>query len=233
MVQNFLQNVLPEAVSGLSPLSFIVVYIGGVITSISPCILTMIPVIVGYIGGYGSQETGSKLKGFLTASSFVLGMSLTFAMFGIAAVLLGRVFGQVGNTWYYVLAAVSIIMGLHLMGIINIRFPALNIAPVKKGGFIQAFLIGLMFGLVMSPCATPVLAVIIAYVASTKNIIYGAGLLFVYGLGHGLPLIIAGTFTAAIKKMSRFHRFSHYVTIFSGVILILLGFYFLILVRWY
>lgn len=233
MLQNFLETTLPGALNGVSLLSFVIVYIGGVITSISPCILTMIPVTVGYIGGYDSQENESRLRGFFTSLVFVLGMSVTFSVFGLAAVLLGRIFGQVGDAWYYFLAILAIIMGLHLLGVINIRFPIFNLTPVKKRGLIHAFIIGLMFGLVMSPCATPVLAVIIAYVVSTKNVVSGAGLLFVYGLGHGLPLIIAGTFTAAIKQMSRFQRFSHYITLGSGVILILLGLYFLILVRWY
>ncbi len=232
MLQNFFDNILPSALSGISPVTFIIVYIGGVLTSISPCILTMVPVIVGYIGGY-SDENNSKFRGFLTSLAFVLGMSLTFALFGVIAVLLGRVFGQVGKAWYYILSAIAIIMGLHLLGVINIRFPSLNITPLKKGGLFQAFLIGLTFGLVMSPCATPVLAVIITYVAATKNVFYGSGLLFVYGLGHGLPLILAGTFTAAVKQMARFHKFSQYVTIASGVMLIFLGLYFLALVHWY
>lgn len=232
MLQNFFENILPNALSGISPVTFIIVYLGGVLTSFSPCIVTMVPVIIGYIGGY-SEEHDSKFKGFLTSLSFVLGMSLTFAIFGVAAVLLGRVFGQVGKAWYYIISALAIIMGLHLLGVINLRFPSINISPLKKGGLFQAFLIGLTFGLVMSPCATPVLAVIITYVAATKNVLYGSGLLFVYGLGHGLPLIIAGTFTAAVKQMSRFQKFSHYVTLASGVMLIVLGLYFLALVHWY
>lgn len=232
MLNNFFQNILPQAVSGFSPLTLILVYLGGILTSVSPCILTMIPIMVGYIGGYTGEEETSKIKGFGLSVIFVLGMSVTFSIFGIIAVMLGKVFGQIGDTWYYVLAAIAIIMGLQLLGVINIRFPSLSELPVKKGGAASTFLIGLLFGLVMSPCATPVLAVIIAYVASTGKFLYGAALLFVYGLGHGLPLIIAGTFTATIKQLPRFHKYTRYVTFASGVVLILLGLYFLILVRW-
>jgi len=92
---------------------------------------------------------------------------------------------------------------------------------------------GLLFGLVLSPCATPVLAVIITYVASTGSVYYGASLLFAYGLGHGLPLILAGTFTASIKQLPRFRKYAHYITWLSGVVLIMLGLYFLIVARWY
>lgn len=232
MLQNFFDKVLPQSVASFSPISFAVVYLGGVLTSLSPCILTMVPVIVGYIGGYGDENEGSRTKGFVMSTTFVLGMSVTFAVFGVIAVMLGKVFGQIGDAWYYILSAVAIVMGLQLLGVINLRFPNLNRLPVKKGGLLATFLIGLMFGLVMSPCATPVLAVIIAYVASTGSVYYGAGLLFVYGLGHGLPLIIAGSFTAVIKQLPRFQKYSHYITLASGVVLILLGLYFLILVRW-
>lgn len=233
MLENFFENILPQIVSDFSVISFIAVYVGGVLTSISPCVLTMIPVIIGYIGGYGDHQEQSKFRGFLLSTVFVLGMSVTFAVFGVVAVALGRVFGQVGDIWYYVLAAIAILMGLQLLGVINIRFPTLKLMPAKKEGFFAPFILGMAFGLVASPCATPVLAVIIAYVASTGNHYYGAGLLFTYGMGHGLPLIIAGTFTAVIKQLPRFHRYTNYITMTSGAILILLGLYFLILVKWY
>lgn len=233
MLQKFFDDILPQAVGSFSPTALLIVYTGGILTSVSPCILTMVPVIVGYIGGYGDNAPNSKWKGFTMSLAFVLGMSVTFAVFGVMAVFLGRIFGQAGDTWYYILAVTAIIMGLHLTGVITVRFPVLNMMPVKKAGLFPSFLIGLMFGLVASPCATPVLAVIITYVASTGNFYYGAGLLFVYGLGHGLPLIIAGTFTAVIKQLPRFRIYAQYITLVSGGILILLGLYFLALAHWY
>lgn len=232
MLQNFMQNILPQAVGSVSPIAFAVVFIGGILTSISPCILTMVPIIVGYIGGYGNYEEKTRFRGFSMSLVFVLGLSVTFAIFGVAAVILGKVIGQPGRTWYYVLALVAIVMGLQLLGVINLKFPVFDLRPSRNPGLIRTFLMGLLFGLVMSPCATPVLAVIITYVASTGSLYYGAGLLFAYGLGHGIPLILAGTFTASIKQMPRFHKYSHYITLLSGVILILLGLYFLILLRW-
>lgn len=231
MLQTFFDSILPGAVGGASPLSFLIVFIGGILTSVSPCILTMVPIIVGYIGGY--DEEGSKVKGFTMSLAFVLGLSVTFAVLGVAAVLLGKVFGQLGDTWYYILAFMAIIMGLQLLGVINLKFPTLSKLPAKKGGHVTSFLLGLVFGLVASPCATPVLAVIMVYVASTGNLYYGAGLLFFYGLGHGLPLIIAGTFTATIKQIPRMQKYAHYITLGSGVMLIVVGLYFLVLVRWY
>ncbi len=233
MFQEFLDKVLPQALGTISPVSFLIVYFGGIVTSVSPCILTMTPVIVGYIGGCGGGDDRTRIRGFAMSAAFVLGMSVTFSVFGIIAVMLGRVVGQAGNLWYYVLAVIAIVMGLSLLEVINIRFPTLNKMPVKKGGLVPSFLIGLMFGLVASPCATPVLAVIITYVASTGSFYYGAALLFVYGLGHGLPLLIAGTFTGVIRELPKFHKYSRYITMGSGVVLVLLGLYFLVLVRVY
>jgi len=229
-MEQFFSQTVPQAVGNISLLSFLIVYFGGVVTSISPCMLSMIPLMVGYIGGYG--ET-SRLKGFTMSFSFVLGLSVTFAILGVSAALLGRIFGQVGDAWLYVVAGVAIIMGLQLLGVINISFPTLSKMPVQGGGPAASFIMGLLFGLVASPCATPVLAVIIAFVAAKGQVWYGGALLFTYGLGHGLPLLIVGAFTAAIKSFTGFQRWAKYVTYASGVLLIFFGLYFLILARWY
>lgn len=229
-MEQFFSQTVPQAVQSVSFLSFLIVFVGGIVTSISPCILSMIPLMIGYIGGY--SET-SRLRGFLMSFCFVLGLSVTFAVLGVSAALLGRIFGQVGKAWLYIIAGVSIIMGLQLLGVINFSFPTLKQMPVKGGSLSAAFLMGLLFGLVASPCATPVLAVIIAFVAAKGQIWYGGSLLFTYGLGHGLILIVVGTFTAALKSFTGFQRWAKYVTFVSGGVLILFGLYFLILARWY
>lgn len=111
MLQNFFHTVLPQAVTNFTILTFFLVYFGGVLTSASPCVLTMIPVTVGYIGGYNEGNGSSKFRGFTMSLIFVLGLSTTFALFGIIAVMLGKIFGQLGTTWYYVIAVLAIVMG--------------------------------------------------------------------------------------------------------------------------
>lgn len=229
-MEQFFTVTVPQAVENVSLLSFLIVYFGGVITSISPCMISMVPLMVGYIGGFG--ET-SRLKGFMMSLSFILGLSVTFAVLGVSAALLGRIFGQVGDAWLYIIAVVAIVMGLQLLGVINISFPTLSKMPVRGGGMGTSFLMGLLFGLVASPCATPVLAVIVAFVAAKGQVWYGGALLFTYGLGHGLPLLVVGTFTAVLKSYTGFQRWARYVTYASGVLLMLFGLYFLILARWY
>ena len=228
-MEMFFTETVPQAIAGRTVLTFFIVFAGGFLTSISPCIVAMIPVLVSYIGGYSSR---TRKRGFLLSLIFVLGMSVTFAVMGLAAAYFGRIFGQIGSGWYYILAGVSIIMGLHLLGVLTFNLPGLKTMPVKVGGLGGTFLMGLLFGLVASPCATPVLAVIITYVAAYGEPAYGGSLLFMYGLGHGIPLIVAGTFTAVIKQMGRIQKYTRYINYGSGSLLIFLGLYLLTLAAW-
>lgn len=218
----FFKETIPKALNEGGLLILIFVFLGGLMTSLSPCILSMLPVMFGYIGGL---EKPTKTKGFITSFSFVLGLAVTFAILGIVASLLGKVFGQIGAVWLYMVGFFAILMGLQLIGAVNIDLPGLETMPEKKGGILGSFGVGLLFGLVASPCATPVLAVLMAYVAGQGTLWYGGLLLFIYGLGHGLPLIIAGTFTAVLKSLPRLQRWAHYITYLSGSLLIVLGLY--------
>lgn len=221
--ESFFKETLPQTLSSGSLTIVLFVFLGGLMTSLSPCILSMLPVMLGYIGGL---EKPSKRKGFITSVSFVLGLAVTFSILGISASLLGKAFGQIGPLWTYIIGFFSIIMGLQLIGVINIDLPGLQAMPEKRGGVFGSFGVGLLFGLVASPCATPVLAVLMTYVAGQGVLWYGALLLFIYGLGHGLPLIIAGTFTAILKSLPRLQKWGYYITFLSGGLLIILGLYF-------
>jgi cytochrome c-type biogenesis protein len=223
-LDRFFSVTLPGVVDERSAVTFLLVFLGGLITSISPCILSMIPLLVGYIGGYSE---GSKARGFTLSFSFIAGMSLTFAIMGFVAAYFGRVFGQVGTVWYYVLAAVALVMGLQLLGVLTFNLPGFKKIPLQKAGVGGSLAMGLLFGLVASPCATPVLAVIITYAALQAEPLYGSILLFVYGLGHGIPLLVAGTFTGMAKNLPKFSRYTQYISYFSGLVLVLAGIYLL------
>lgn len=224
-VQNFFKQTVPQSLANISLLTLVIIFLGGLITSLSPCIISMVPVIVGYVGGYSKT---SRRQGFFMSLSFVLGLSVTFAILGISAALLGKIFGQIGVGWLYLVSVVSLVMGLNLLGIVNLKFPTLQKMPVKGSGtYGSSFLVGLFFGLVASPCATPVLAVLMTYVAGSGQLWYGGLLLFIYGLGHGVPLLVVGTFTSSIKQMPRFQKWGHYMTYLSGTVMIGLGLYFL------
>lgn len=225
-MEYFFAETITDAVSQKNMFTLLLVFIGGIVTSISPCILSMVPLLVSYIGAYGE---GSRMRGFSLSLSFVIGLAVTFAIFGFIASYFGQVFGQVSIIWYFLLAAVAIIMGLNLLGIFTFNMPGLKKIPVLKMGPPGALVMGMLFGLVASPCATPVLAVIITYALVQGEPLYGSGLLFFYGLGHGLPLLAAGTFTGLARNLPRMSRYTQYLSYASGLTLIILG---LVLLVW-
>lgn len=188
----------------------------------------MIPLIVGYIGG--SRDL-PKRRAFWISLVFAVGLAVTFMLLGVAASLLGSLLGG-GRYWYYIVAAVCLIIGLQLLGVIHIPYPAWFSRlqeRVSSRGLWGAFLIGLVSGLVASQCATPILAVILTYVMAAKTgMVYGALLLFIYALGRGVPIVLAGTFTGVLKNLRGIGKWSGWIEKASGIILLALGVYFLI-----
>ncbi len=225
----FFSETIPFFVEQRSFFTLALVFIGGLVTSISPCILTMVPLLVSYIGGYGD---GPRSRGFFLSLAFVTGLAITFAVLGFIAASFGRVFGQIDTFWYYLLAGVALIMGLQLLGVLSFNLPGLKKIPLKKAGLTGSLMMGMLFGLVASPCATPVLAVIITYAAVQAEPYYGSGLLFIYGIGHGIPLLLAGTFTGMARSVPKINKYTHYLSYGSGIILIALGLILLAWVNW-
>ncbi len=188
----------------------------------------MVPLIVGYVGGAREMP---RRRAFWISLTFALGVSVTFMLLGVLAALLGGLLGGGTRAWYYIMAAVCLLIGLQMLGVLGYSMPAwLEGARqrVSARGLPGAFLLGLVSGLVVSQCATPVLAVILTYVmAQQSGVLYGAALLFLYALGCGLPLVLVGTFTGVLKNLRAFGKWSDAVNKVSGVLLILLGAYFL------
>ncbi len=190
-----------EQIIALYPLvAFGAVFLAGVLSSASPCVLATIPLVVGFVGGYAD---GDRLKAFRYSLAFVIGLSLTFTAFGAAAGLLGTMFGSIGGWWYIAAGCVALLMGGQMMGLYTINFPARRDFKPKQGGVVGSFMLGLFFGIVSSPCATPVLVVILTYVASKGQVLYGTLLLFTYAIGHCLLMLAAGTFTGFIEAFAR------------------------------
>ena len=206
--------------------AFIAVFIGGLISAASPCVLAAIPLIIGYVGGYSE---GNKKKAALYSLVFILGLSITFTLLGAAASIAGQFLSFMGRWLYLALALVAILMGLQLMGIISIPLPFQKTRTVETKGLSGSFLLGLLTGTVSSPCATPVLAVILAYVSTQGDMLYGASFLFVYALGHCALIFVAGLsigFTESIVSSKGIKNFSLYAKKLSGALLVAVGAYF-------
>ena len=192
---SWLDNI-EQIVAAYPLLAFAAVFLAGVLSSASPCVLATIPLVVGFVGGYADGDRG---KAFRYSLAFVFGLSLTFTAFGAAAGLLGTMFGTLGGWWYVAAGIVALLMGGQMMGFYEISLPIKRDFKPKQGGIIGSFLLGLFFGVVSSPCATPVLVVILTYVATKGQILYGTALLFTYALGHCLLMLLAGTFTGFVE----------------------------------
>ncbi len=205
--------------------AFLAVFIGGLISAASPCVLAAIPLIIGYVGGYSD---GNKKKAAVYSLVFILGLSITFTVLGAAASAMGQFLSFAGQWLYIGLAVIAVAMGLQLMGLVSIPLPFQKTHQVKSRGLWGAFLLGLLTGTVSSPCATPVLAVILAYVSTQGDILYGGSLLFAYAVGHCTLIFIAGLsigLTESIVSSKGIENFSLYSKRFSGATLVVAGIY--------
>ncbi len=222
----FLGNI--EQIVAVYPLlAFGAVFLAGVLSSASPCVLATIPLVVGFVGGYAD---GDRWKAFRYSLSFILGLSLTFTAFGAAAGLLGTMFGTLGGPWHLIAGSVALVMGGQIMGLYEIHLPLRRDFKPKRGGMVGSFLLGLFFGVVSSPCATPVLVVILTLVAGKGEVLYGIALLFCYAMGHCLLMLFAGTFTGFVEgfvKARGVVNFSLWAKRVSGAVVALVGGWFI------
>lgn len=200
-------------------------YLGGVIATASPCILASIPLVIGFVGGYAG---GNKKQAFLYSLTFVVGLAVVMSILGAMAALMGTMFGDVGTYLYFVVAVILIVMGLQLSGLINLKMGGASqkFLP-QRTGLIGALILGALFGLVLSPCASPVLAVILTLAAVKGEVAYGSTLLFAYALGQGALIILAGTFTGVIESFlqSKGAKFGAIMQQVAGFLIFLVGAY--------
>lgn len=205
--------------------AFLAAFVAGLVSAASPCVLAAIPLIIGYVGGYSE---GNRKKAALYSLVFILGLSITFTLLGAAASAMGRFLSFVGPWLYIGPAAIAVVMGVQLMGFIEIPLPFQKTRQVKSRGLWGAFLLGLLTGTVSSPCATPVLAVILAYVSTQGDILYGGLLLFAYAVGHCALIFLAGLsigLTESMISSTGMKSFSLYAKRFSGALLVVAGLY--------
>ena len=209
-------------------LAFGVVFVGGLLTASNPCGLAMIPLSVAYVGGVEGATNWKRSLGF--SLCMVVGLSATFAVLGVAASLLGGAVGGSKAFWTWAVAIVCLVMGLHLMEVLNIPIPAVTKVQPGTRGALGALLLGVLFGFVSTPCAGPILIVLLAYLATQgASPVYGGGLLLAYALGHSMLIIVAGTSMGAARSLLSSERFQLSGAIMkkvAGGVIVALGLYF-------
>jgi len=199
--------------------------LAGLLTSFTPCALTSVPLVIGYVGGRGERDTS---KAFWLSVVFSIGMAVTFTILGTAASLLGRLMQGTGTWWYIFLGIIMLLMALQIWEIFNFIPSSYAISKNTKRGFGGAFFAGVLGGFFSSPCATPVLVVLLAIVANEGSLLWGILLLLLYSLGHSFLVLIAGTSVGFVQKIScsqRYSIISKILKFLMGFIIMIIGFY--------
>lgn len=222
-LQQLADNLVTGQLTHLTPLSIAIIFLAGLLTSLTPCMLSMLPITIGYIGGY---EAKTRLQAAAQSTWFSLGLATTLAGLGILAAVAGQVYGQVGIGLPIIVSIIAILMGLNLLEALPLQLPAWGSTDwISKDlpESLRSYLTGLTFGIVASPCSTPVLATLLAWISTTKDPILGSLLLLSYTAGYVAPLILAGTFTASLKKLLELRQWSSWITPLSGALLVAFG----------
>ncbi len=172
--------------------------LGGVVTGLNPCCLPLFPAAAATC--CATRDEGEE-RNLARAAAFVFGVALATTVLGIVAVVAGRSMTAVAGWAAYAIAFVPLIMAAHLLGFVRIPMPTTSAKGGRRGIF-GALVAGLLLSLILVPCGTPVLVSVLSFAAIKGSVSYGAVLLFVYGLGAGLPVLVVGT--AAGKLARRF-----------------------------
>ena len=207
-------------------LMFGTAFLGGVIASVSPCSLAMLPLMIGYVGGC-SRET--PVRTFIQLSCFILGTAVVFTVIGVLCAVTGSVFASfLGGYYTLIMASLLLVIGLKITEILDFEIPVIiKSMPQNKTSslFVYPLLLGIAFALAGTPCSTPILAGIMGFAAMGKSLPAAVIMLFLFAIGQGLILIIAGMFTSGLKNIKKFSNITDKLVKLSGWLIIFVSLY--------
>lgn len=213
-----ISHLVSSALSAGGLAAFPIVFLGGLVSALNPCCLSMTPAVVALVGL--SPERNARTAAVLSAL-FVCGFAAMTAAMGAATAALGLIFGHWGRPMTYLIAVIPLAMALKLWGVIELpTLPHFRTEAID--GRFGAAIAGAGFALVIAPCATPILASILAFAFSSHSVFYGTALLFVYGVGLGAPLIALGSMIGSLHIL---HRLRPAIRTLAGCCLTALAFY--------
>ncbi|OQY30374.1 MAG: hypothetical protein B6244_00510 [Candidatus Cloacimonetes bacterium 4572_55] len=225
---NSLANRVQNALESGSIWVFLLVFFGGFLTSLTPCVYPMIPITISYIGG----RAKGKMHGFYLSLFFVLGIALMYSSLGVIAASTGALFGNAlqNPIAVTIVALVFAAMGLSMFGLFDLALPAsfqTKLQSKQRGGVIGAIVMGAVTGIVASPCVGPALVVLLTWVGQTGSLLLGFSLLFVFAVGMGMLFIIIGTFSGAMSALPQAGAWMDSVKHIFGVVLICMSVYYI------
>ena len=215
------EQIINNGLANPTPLTLFIVFTGGLLTSLGPCSLSLLPITVAYLAGFKSKQ-----KPLQKTFSFCSGIVISLVVLGSLSGFLGKIYGQLPGFFSIFISLLAIIMGLNLLGILKISLPSGPDPEAWTNQVPSAFApisAGLAFGLASSPCTTPVLAVLLAWVGKQGNPMSGTIFLASFAMGQIIPLFVAGTFAASIPKLLSLRPIGKWVPPISGVILFSIG----------
>ena len=195
----------------------------------SPCHLASIPLIVAYVGGQ-EQALNPKQAG-IYSSAFTLGLFISIALIGIVCALLGRMLGDVGNFWQILVGAVLIWVALGMLGVERCSISGSLLYRLNLKGLSGAFVLGLAYGILSGSCTFGFIAPILAIITIQQQIATGIFYILLFAVGHCLPIAVAGSSTAAARKLMENSTWQGAGTWFrraAGIVIVLLGVYFIL-----
>ena len=203
-------SISQQLLNGNPLLALPALFLGGVLTSLTPCVYPMIPITAAIVGGQSTGDVASsRMRPVLLTLTYVAGLALVYSALGVFAGLTGTLFGSVStNPWlYFAMANVLILAGLSMVDVVPIRLPAGIMARASNlgtaGRFSGAFAMGAMSGLVAAPCSAPVMAAVLTWVAVTHSAMLGFVYLLTFSLGMCALLVVVGLSTGGLARLPR------------------------------
>ena len=200
---------LPQLLATRPAIAIPLIFAGGLLTSLTPCLYPMIPITAAVVGGQSMNGAGNGRRAIGLTASYVLGLSLTYASLGLFAGLTGSLFGGIStNPWLYLLMAnVLLLFALMMLDVLPVPVPRALLARAAsldaRGRVIGAFGMGAASGLVAAPCGAPVFAALLTFVAATKSAALGFTYLFVFSLGMSALLVVVGLASGGAVQLPR------------------------------
>jgi len=225
----WVERIIKQELEKKSFLLFLLVFVAGFLTSLTPCVYPVIPIVMGYIG---TRSGNKKLKGLYLSLFFVLGLSLVYSVFGVIAASTGTMMGVSfqNPVVVVVIAAIFIVMGLSLAGFFEIPVPTSLSSKVQgghKSEVVGSIIVGGVSGIIAAPCVGPVLIALLSWISQTGNILLGFWLTFTFSLGLSVIFLVVGTFSGVVSAMPKGGNWMNYVKYFFSLLLLGGGIYFL------